>query len=58
MCEAVTLSHRSTKDLFVPVMNEKTNYPSENQQFNGRGAEILSFIEAKKKRNNSELSRH
>ena len=49
MCEAVILSHRSTKELFVPVLDKKTIFQIENHYFNENKADVVTFLAAQAK---------
>ena len=49
MCEAAILSHRSKKELFVPVLDKKTIFQIENHYFNENKAEVLTFLATQSK---------
>ena len=44
MCEAVILSNRNKKVLFVPQIGKKSRFSRENRQLSENKAEILAFI--------------
>ena len=44
MCEVIIMSHRSKKDLFVPVIDKKSNFGNENHYFSENKAEVLAFL--------------
>jgi len=46
MCEAVVLSRRSRKNLYVPNMIKKSSFRLENQFFTEEQAEILNMLNA------------
>jgi len=43
MCEAVIMSQRSKKELFVPMMTKKSNFNRETHYFSKNKAKILDF---------------
>lgn len=43
MCEAIVLSNRSKKGLFIPKMSKKTNFRRENPIFAGNKAAVVDF---------------
>ena len=43
MCEAVVLSHRSKKELFVPIMTKNAKFHRESYKLNEKKAKILDF---------------
>jgi len=43
MCEAIIMSHRSKKELFIPMMAKKSNFRRENHLFSDKKAKILDF---------------
>jgi len=43
MCEAVIMSQRSKKELFVPMMAKKSNFNREVHYFSKNKAKVLDF---------------
>ncbi len=46
MCEAVVLSRRSRKNLYVPKVDNKSKFRLENQFFTQEQVEILNMLNA------------
>lgn len=44
MCESVILSRKIRKNLFVPTINNRPFFRSENRAFNSKASEILRLF--------------